>query len=358
MEQHYSVEDWLSKALDKNGNKPCFYMAVSAQRGPGKTYSMSRMIFEHWLETGEKFVLLTRNMVDVGNVANGILKSYMTDHHPDYTISEVKQMGGVFAKVYAKHYVKDENEEMKEIEEACGYVLAISASDKIKKISSLFVDTYYIVFDEIQPRNKSTYLPNEVDLFYDLYKSIARGDGSATRYLPVFLASNTIDLFSPWMVALDLTKHIQENTKRYRGVGVVYERSDMTALTEQHAKQPIDQALHAYRSKHGNDNTWLRSNKAIVAKPDSWGRGYYIATIIYNNEKLGLYEYPAFGLMYVSRKIDKQCKYIYNVTIDNAVNYPLLNSSNLFKTLKTQLQRGCVRCSDQGIQDIMFDMFA
>ena len=73
--KHYSCEK-LIHTLDRNGNKPAFFIVCSRERGPGKTYSFSKLLFEDFLENGHKFILLTRNMGDLGNVASGVLDGY------------------------------------------------------------------------------------------------------------------------------------------------------------------------------------------------------------------------------------------------------------------------------------------
>lgn len=346
-QDHYNCEK-LVNSKDKNGQTPIFYVVCSVERGPGKTYSFSKKLFENFLSTGQKFILLTRNKGDLGNVAAGILDSYLAPEYPDYRIFEKIQMKGVFSVIYAEKGFGDEKERHE-----IGYVIPLRCADMIKKISSLFYDATAFFFDEFQP--KGTYLKDEVGLFYDIYKSIARGEGKAVRYMPVYMASNTIQIQNPYFVAFGLTSAIQSNTKFYRGDQVVYERCEIDGLAEMHRQSGIDIALKSYLNKRG-DNTWLNDNNSLVAKPGDWGRGLYICTLKYQNQLLGLYEYPSAGLTYISRQIQRNCRYTYNLTLDGDLNIPMIKSAQIFKNLRDKFFKGQVRCSDGGIQQILIDV--
>lgn len=354
--EHYNCQK-LVNSLDKNGEKPAFFIVRSKERGPGKTYSFSKMLIERFLETGEKFILLTRNKGDIGSIAAGIMDGYLVNEHPELSVSEKSQMKETYARVYLSHIEKDDKGVDKQVSEECGYVIPIRSADRIKKISSLFYDAWCFYFDEFQPFS-DPYLKDEVDLLYNIYKSIARGEGHATRYMPVFLASNTITLGNPYFEAFDLNKHIQSNTKFYKGDGVIYERCEVEGLAEEHAGTAIDRALRVHRSRKG-DNTWIMDDNSLVEKPDSWGRGYYVCTITYKGINFGVVDYPMMGYTFLTRKTDRTCQYIYNTTKDSgALNFPLLKSCPIFVSMKKKFYNGMVRCQDGSLQRILIDILA
>lgn len=348
--EHYDNTQ-LVNALDADGLQPAFRIVCSRLRGPGKTYSFSKLLYTNFLEKGEKFILLTRNQGDLGDVASGIFDGYLQMEHPEVNMYEKIAMKGVFSKVYSETGTGD-NKETSE----CGYVVPIRAADQIKKISSLFYDAASFYFDEFQPMNNSTYLKDELGLVYNIYKSIARGEGHATRYMPIYMASNTITLGNPYFEGLGLNGAIQSNTRFYRGHGVVFENCEVEGLAEEHANSPIDRAMTPYLKRRGN-NMWINDNNSLVCKPKDWGRGRYSCTIIYNNQKLGVYMYPAAGLRYISRTYDKTCQYEYNLTLDGELNYPLLKTTPFLDTLKKEFFRGIVRVQDSGLQSMLMEVF-
>ena len=347
---HYDCS-YLVNALDADGEKPCFYIVCSAERGPGKTFSFSKLLYTNFIEKGEKFILLTRNMGELGNIASGIFDGYLQCEHPDVSLEEKIQMKGVFSRVYS---VRGTGENQERVE--CGYVIPIRAADKIKKISSLFYDATCFYFDEFQPSDESTYLKDEVGLLMNIYKSVARGDGSAVRHMAIYMASNTIQIGNPYFIALGLTGKIQKDSKFYRGHGVVFERCEVEGLKELHESSAIDRALANYKQRKG-DNTWINDNNSLVAKPEGWGHARYQCTICWAGCEYGVYVY-ANGLRYISRKTQKDFPYVYNLELDGDLNIPLMKTVPLMDDLKKFFYRGLVRVSDSEIQSMLMTIFS
>lgn len=349
-DQHYDCTKLIT-SLDADGEVPCFFVVCSKLRGPGKTFQFSKLMIEHFLENGEKFILLTRNKGDLGSVAPGILDSYVSYAHPEWSVTETIQMKSVYSKVTLS-MGEGEDVQKKDI----GYVIPIRAADQIKKISSLFYDCWCFYFDEFQPMDRSTYLKDEVDLLLNIYKSIARGGGSAVRYMPIFMASNTINLGNPYFTALGLNRGIQSNTRFYKGHGVLFENCDVSGLAEMHSNSAVERALAPHLARKG-DNMWIGDNDSLVAKPDGWGRALYVATLVYNNEKFGVRYYDQIGYTYISHTVDETCQYVYNLTLEGDLNVPLLKISKMVDTLKKRFFAGLIRVSDGGIQNMLMDVF-
>lgn len=342
----------LINSLDADGNRPAFYIVCSRERGPGKTFSFAKLLYNNFVSDGSKFILLTRNQGNLGDIAPGVFDGFLQVEHPDVTIEEKIQMKGVFSRIYMVKGTGD-----KITKDECGYVIPLRAADAIKKISSLFYDATAFYFDEFQPTSKSSYLKDELDLLYSIYKSVARGNGSAIRYMPVYMASNTISLGNPYFSGFNLNGAIQSNTKFYKGHGVVFENCEVTGLAEAHKSSAIDIAMARHLSLRG-DNTWLNDDGTLVEKPMNWGRGIYICTLLYNSQSLGVYEYIDVDRIYISRTYDKNSKYVYALTLENgALNYPVLRVTPYLDTLKQNFFKGKVRVQDSGLQSMLMDVF-
>lgn len=348
-DEHYDCTK-LINSLDADGETPAFFVVCSKQRGPGKTFQFSKLMVEHFLSTGEQFILLTRNKGDLGSVAPGVLNSYVAYQYPEWSVTETIQMKSVYSKITLT-MGKGEETEKKDI----GFVVPIRAADQIKKISSLFYNCWAFYFDEFQPMDRSTYLKDEVDLLLNIYKSVARGNGSAVRYMPIYMASNTINLGNIYFTALGLNRLIQSNTRFVKGHGVVFENCDVSGLAEMHHGSAIERALAPHLARQG-DNMWLGDNNSLVCKPDGWGRGLYLATIVYNNVKMGVFEYDN-GFFYISHTVDQSCKYVYNLTLEGNLNIPVLKMSSLLDTLRKGFFAGIVRVSSGDIQNTLMDVF-
>lgn len=345
--EHYDNTK-LVHSLDRDGEVPTFFIVCSRLRGPGKTFQMCKMLFEKFLNEGKKFILLTRHKKDLGTIADGCFEGYFQAEHPEYTMREVLQMGHTFSRVFADTRV---GEEVSSVE--CGYVIPLSAVNDVKKISSLFYDAWCFFFDEFMPVD-DRFLKNEVDLLMNIYQSVARGEGKAVRYMPIYMCSNTLSIQNPYFKALGLTSKLQSNTHFFKGEGVVFENCDnVEGLAEMHKSSGIEKALKKHLAEKG-DNTWINDDCSLVDRPKGWGRSRYIATLIYGSESFGVHEYYQMGYVYLSRTTDNTCPHIYNLTFDNGnLNIPVIHSSILIQFIKTNYFLGKVRCQDGGIQRIL-----
>lgn len=352
---HYDIQERLKDMADSTGQPASFLFCMSADRGPGKTFSVCRMLIENFEETGEKFILFRRYSRELGSTAQGIFKGYFTACHPEWSMRETIKKKGGYSII---SLIKGEDE--KPID--CGYVLPLNMMTDIRNGSSEFVDATWGFFDEFQPKLKREYLPNEFDIFYDVYKSIARGgkkgeEGHAVRPFRVIFVSNTIDIDDPYLYAFGLSSKIQDDTMLYRGNRVIYERVEVEGLKEMHSNSDIDIACSEYLKKRGN-NLWLNTDASLVARPDGWGHGTYIATLEYCGDKFGLLYYSQKGLWYVTRKVEKNCKNVFNIALkEGATLNPVLKSVTLFKQIHEALYAGRVRVHDTSIQAILLDVF-
>lgn len=350
-QEHYTCEN-LVNSLDADGEKAAYYIVCSAERGPGKSYSFSKLLFEHWLNTGEKFGLIVRNNGDIGKVAEGIMDEYLSKEHPEYTLSEKKMLNGTYGLVSISKLVDEEV-----LTEEIGYVLPLRSADRIKRYSSIFSseNVWCLFFDEFQTFS-DPYLPNEPELLRNIYKSVFRGGKTtkATRYGPIYMASNALFLGNPYFDALHINRYINSQTRFYRGRRVIFERCEVEGLKDEHAMSAIDIAMKEYIEERHIDNTWVMDEASLVEKPNGWGRGYASCNISYDHQRFTVYEYPMAGITYVSRKIDKTVKYVYNASKENGQpNMPNLKTLPMFLNLRRAFFAGKMRCQDASLQRIM-----
>lgn len=352
MSEFYSG-DKLLNTLDKNGDKPELYIVCSRVRGPGKTFNFTKKLLDDFMvEKTAKFVLFCRSKLELGSVAQGMFKSMMSIHYPDYDMCERIQMKGVYSNIY----LTTNDEDKSQIH--CGYVIPLNSADQIKRISSLFSDSVQGYFDEFQPEDKNTYLSNEVAKFLSIHTSIARGEGQSRRYFPVYFASNTVSVNNPYFIALGLNKCIQSNTKLFKGEGYVFEKAENPGLVEVHAQSGMAKAFSHEKSIDYGDNSWLNDNYACVEKPGNWGRAQYICTLISGNIKLGVKYYPNEMLYYVDYNVDRGSGMVFNIKYDNMEpNIPLIKGSLTMIKLRESMERGIVRFRDLRCKSICMDLF-
>lgn len=350
--EHYDNTQLL-ECTDATGKKPGVYFVCSRGRNAGKSYSFSRTLIERFLDTGEKFALITRYRKGLGGLGDGIMGVYIRDKHPLMTIEEIIKMKGVYSEIYLCYV----NKEGKSVKNLAGYGLAIAAAGDIKTYSSTFSDVWAMFFDEFQPDN-GRYLKDEVRQLIMIQTSLARGVGQKVKDLPIFMCSNTINITNPYFVYTGLIKHIQADTRLYKGDGYVYERCVVEGLAQKLESTGVARAFRGLDYlNYSNDNSWLVSDNGIICKPKNWGRATYIATLSNGDLRVGVRKYPEVGLLYLSKKIDKTCTQVYNVSLNGMLNIPLIKSSFIFELIRTYFNAGQLRVSDGVVKDLVLDFF-
>ena len=340
----------LLNMKDKNGEKPELFIVCSRVRSAGKTYWFSRKLMRDFMKDGSKFVLFTRHSQDLGHIADGVFKEMMMNEFPDWSVVEKQGLKGTYSNVFI-----EKQEEKEVVTKHCGYVVSLNSSDKIKSISSMFVDAVQGFYDEFQTET-GKYLPNEVDKFLSIHGSLARGGKNSRRYFPVYFASNTISITNDYFRELGLTNKLQDNTKKFRGDGFVYVKVENEELVERHSESGINRAFSANKSIDYADDSWLLDNNTGICKPDEWGKSIYLSTLILEGKKYGLHLYREYGVTYLSHSVDESDPNIFNLLIDGSPN-PAIRNTRMFATIKKAVDMGTMRFDSLETKRVCLQVF-
>lgn len=96
-------------------------------------------------------------------------------------------------------------------DESCGYALTLNSADQIKKMSHLFSDVENMFMDEYQSETNH-YCNDEVKKLISVHTSLARGQGKQVKYLPLFMASNSVSLINPYYSVLEIGNRLRNDT--------------------------------------------------------------------------------------------------------------------------------------------------
>lgn len=351
---------FLLTKKDLNKETPEVFLSCG-NRGAGKTYGYSWVILENALGRSYvsqdilpqgKFCLICRWEKEVAGIAKGVFDAMVDNEYTDASITSVMSPDKLYANVF---FNQPDCEPIH-----VGYVAPINKSDDIKKISSVFHDVAVMVFDEFQCASASSYVPDEVDKFIRMHISMARGGGKSSRYLPVIMLSNSVSITNPYFTALRIHDKIQSNTKLLKGDSFVLERFTNPNAANEQRESGFNRAFAGSKELDFSiDNTWLNDDTSCIAKPDgSWGRSIYYYTLVKNNEKYGVREFPGMGLWTISNSVDGSCQYIYNITTDGGnLNIPMLKKSPQMKMLRELFENGQMRFPNQGCKQVALDLF-
>lgn len=277
----------LLNKLDINGKRPEIFL-VSGNRNAGKTTFFYKHLFDEWLNNGKKFGVAFRFVNELDNVEDVIFKDICGLFYPDSVLTSVKICPSIVKLIL------DEKE--------CGYAFAINAADKIKRYSHFLSDTSHYFMDEFQSE-VNRYCPDEMTKFMSVHKSIARGHGQMTRYVPVYMAANAVTILNPYFSALGIADRIRPDTKFLRGNGFVAEFNFNQHAKEASEASAFDQAFaHHKYMQYSASNVYLLDNKFFVEKIDGVNR--YLATVIFEDSEYAVREYPQQQLLYVDKNVD------------------------------------------------------
>lgn len=324
--------------MDIEGNKPEIYMCTTNRTG-GKTTYFGRMLVNRFLKTGAKFALLYRFNYEMDSISDKFFKDIGSLFFSGYVMTSERKAKGIFQELFLKFPNEGEDEKP----HSCGYALAINSADQIKKYSHLFSDVESILFDEFQSETNH-YCPDEIRKFLSVHTSIARGQGSQVRYVPVYMLSNPVSLINPYYVEMGIAERLQDNTKFLRGHGYVLENGFVESASNAQKESGFNKAFAFNKyMKYSSESVYLNDNKAFIEKPE--GDSKYLATIQYEGCEYALREYYQAGVIYCDDHDDSSYKYKIAVTTDDhQTNYVMLKRNDVFiQNMRYFFERGCFR---------------
>lgn len=325
---YYNVDNLLNK-LDINNKKPEVFI-VTGNRSAGKTTDVTHKAIERYILKGKKVAWLYRYNYELDDVADKIFKDVQGLFYPNLEFSSRSKMKNIYHELYIG-------------DKSIGYAISINSADQIKKNSHLFSDIDLIIFDEFQSET-SHYCNKEIQKFVSIHTSIARGQGSQVRYVPIIMMSNTVSLINPYFVELDISNRLRANTKFLKGDGWVLEvTSNENAQIAQ-----LNSAFNRAFSKneyvrYSAMNTYLNDKTAFIESIS--GKSNYVMTIKVGDKEYAVREYLEQGIIYVDTRVDKSFKFKICVTTDDhTINYVMLKRNDIMlSNLRYYFEKGCFR---------------
>lgn len=332
MSEYYDGTKLLSM-LDINNQKPEIYICCGNRTG-GKTTFFNRMVVKRFLDKGEKFALLYRYNYELDDCADKFFKDISALFFNGMEMQSVRRASGIYHELFLD-------------EKSCGYAISLNSADQIKKYSHLLSDVCRILFDEFQSES-GKYCPNEINKLQSVHTSIARGQGKQTRYVPVYMLSNTVTILNPYFVEFGICDRLKADTKFLKGDGFVMEQCYIESASLAQKQSAFNRAFkNSNYLAYSAENIYLNDNTAFIERPLN-SQSRYIATLKYCGKEYGLREYASLGIIYCDNNPDKTYKYKISVTTDDhQMNYVMLKRNDMFlENLRYLFERGCFRFKD------------
>ncbi len=333
----------LLSLKDLEGNKPEIFISTS-NRSAGKTTYFQRLLMNRFLKRNEKFMIVYRYKYELQSVADKFFKDIQTLFFNNYTMSEKKRASGSFVELYLEH-----NETKEAI--SCGYAVALSCVDSLKKYSHFFSDVGSMFFDEFQSETDS-YLKQEVAKLMSLHTTVSRGHGKQSRYVPVYMVSNPVSILNPYYDQLKITDRLQENTKFLKGVGWVMEQGHNESASKAQSQSAFNRAFACNDyTDYQTQGKYLLDNNAFIERLS--GNYRLLLTLIYNGQLYAVKAFDELNLVYIDDKGDINAKEIIAVTdADHNINYVSLHANMYWILyLRRMFNLGVMRFKNQRCKD-------
>lgn len=318
----------------------CLFNFIIGNRGCGKTYGAKRRAIKNFIKSGKQFIYLRRNQTELDKVKKTLFNDLNANNEFDNHAVRLNHMGEY---VYG-HF----DEETKDCP-VCGWPMALATSADIK--SSSYPEVSLIIFDEfIIDKGVKHYLKHEVDMFLDLYETIAR-----MRDVTVLFLSNAVSFANPYTLYFNLS--LPYNSNMIRKGDILLEMVDNPEYVDTKKKTRFAKIIEgtAYAS-YSIDNNFLRDNADFIEKKSGNCTCVFIFT--FQEQVFGVWYNYTLGKIFVSYDIDKYCGVKYALTLDDHKENTLLvkgSKSTHLSNFANNYMRGCVFFESAKIKGVVLD---
>ena len=309
---------------------------ILTNRGFGKTFGAKCNVIKKFIKKGEQFVYVRR------------YKTELNDIHKFFDSPDLR-------KKFKTHTFEVKGKTFYIDGKIAGYAIALSTSQKLKSVDYPFVTT--IIFDEfIVDKGCIRYLTNEVDVFLDLFETIARKRNNVKAYL----LANNVSIVNPYFTYFDVTPKKTERFTIARDGELVIEMCTDTVFINEKLETKFGKLIKGTKyADYSIYNNSLRDSEVFIEKRPKRNTSP-VMSITYNSEVAMIWLDYKTGIFYCDDKYMKTCNE-YVLSCDDHNPNTLLNASginlNMLKQLISYFQVGRVRFSDQNIKHLMYDIF-
>lgn len=316
-----------SKLLSHNKN----FNFVIGNRGGGKTYNFKLWCIRDFLKNGKEFVWVRRYKSELKTV-----KQFFSDVQHLFPNKKLEVKGG---------YAYCDGKLM-------GYIVPMSVSTQFKSVS--YPNVNKIIVDEFLIMDGATvrYLTNEVEVFHELYETVARKRDDVRA---VFIG-NAISIVNPYFTYYQTYPNL---TKRFtvKNEIVIELFSDADFIEE---KQNTKFGRLIGGTKYGDyaiNNNFLCDSETFIEDKSSEAK--FHCGIKYLNTVYGIWVDYNEGLMYVHKKYDKNSSNIFSLTTKdhepNLILISMMKKSRPIKAVKLAFETGNMRFQNQDIKHAFYE---
>lgn len=322
---------WYDKQQLLSHNK--ILNMVLSNRGGGKTFHFTGYAIDKYKRKKTQTVWVRRYQTEIDEMlTNGKFFDAVREYYPDDELKIEGNLGYINGEVFI-------------------YFIALSTSRQLKSNNYPFVDL--IVFDEfIIDKGRVTYLKSEVEVFLDLYETIARMRDNVRAVL----LANSITIVNPYFLFWNIKP---DTSKRFTVQGQVcvelFTDADFIIKKKQtRFGQLVDGTRYG---DYAIENKWLLDNETFIE--DKSPHSEFMLGMKYNGIMYGFWVDYKQGLIYVNKQYDPSSYSLYCLTKDdheaNLLLIKSLSESKRVQRIVFAFRNGLLRFSDMQVKNQFYE---
>lgn len=322
---------WYDKQMLLSHNK--IMNMVLSNRGGGKTFHFTRWGIDDFKKTGAQTVWVRRYQTEIDEMLlNGKFFDAVREYYPEDELKIEGNTGLINGEV-------------------AFYFIALSTSRQLK--SNNYPKVNKIVFDEfVIEKGRVTYLKNEVEVFLDLYETVARTRDNVRA----ILLANSISIVNPYF----LFWNIKPDTSRrftIRGQVCVELFTDADFI-EAKKKTRFGQLVDGTRyGDYAIENKWLLDNATFIESKTP--KAEFMLGMKYEGTMYGFWVDYRVGHIFVNRQYDPSSYALYCLTKDdhdpNLLLIKSLRDNKRVQRIVYAFQNGLLRFEDMQVKNQFYE---
>lgn len=322
---------WYDKQMLLSHNK--IMNMVLSNRGGGKTFHFTRWGIDDFKKTGHQTMWVRRYRTELDEMLeNEKFFDAVREYYPNDELSIEGDLGYVNGEV-AFHFVP------------------LSTSRQLKSNNYPFINK--IIYDEfIIDKGRITYLKAEVEVFLDLYETVARTRDNVRAVL----LANSVTVVNPYFLFWNIKP---DTNKRFTVKGQVcvelFTDSDFVSMKK---RSRFGQLVAGTRySGYAIDNKWLLDTETFIEEKSP--KAEFMLAMKYNGIYYGFWVDYHKGLIYVNRQYDPSSYSLFCLNKDdheaNLLLIKSLSDSKRVQRIVFAFRNGLLRFSDMQVKNQFYE---
>lgn len=312
---------------------------ILSGRGQGKSYGAKKRVIKNFLKNGEQFIYVRRYKTELKKK-----QLFFDDISKEFPNNKFEVKGN---QAFCDGKV-------------IGFFIPLSTSQTEKSTSYPNVTT--IIYDEfVIDKGHIRYLENEVDVFLDIYETVARlRELEGKKPVKALFLANKVSIVNPYFIYFNCIPNSNERFTVAKDGNIVIEQFTDIEFMEEKYKTRFGQLVRGTNwGNYAIENESLRDNTTFIEpkKPKDLN---FVFSIMYKNKELGIWLSYKEGICFVSKSFQPSSKNRYVLTKEdhdiNFIMYDKLNNFLMFKEYIKYYRLGLVRFESIEIKSLMFDI--